>query len=135
VLCHQLDQVQVIVGLILGFLARGPWERDLDGPTSCTTLGFGCMTAFPVPLTVRLDPDTERCLRELQQESGLDRSSLIRQLIHDRWQQRQPPASVTARLGGHPAAFLTTLPAGSAERAACRELLAQRLLARRCNRS
>jgi hypothetical protein len=90
-----------------------------------------CKTAFPVPLTVRLDPDTERCLQELQQESGLDRSSLIRQLIHDRWHQRQPPATVTTRLGGHPTAFLHTLPAGSAERTARRELLAKRLQARR----
>jgi len=73
------------------------------------------VTAISVPLTVRLDPDTERCLQELQQESGLDRSSLIRQLIHDRWHQRQPPVTVTARLGGQPASFLTTLPAGSAE--------------------
>jgi hypothetical protein len=62
-------------------------------------------TAISVPLTVRLDPDRERCLQELQQESGLDRSSLIRQLIHDRWHQRQPPVTVTARLGGHPAAI------------------------------
>ena len=100
-------------------------------PACRTTLTYRCTTAFPVPLTVRLDPDTERCLQELQQESGLDRSSLIRQLIHDRWQQRQPPATVTARLGGHPAAFLNTLPAGSAERAARRELLAQRLQAPR----
>lgn len=106
-------------------------------PACRTTLVYACTTAFPVPLTVRLDPDTERCLQELQQESGLDRSSLIRQLIHDRWQQRQPPATVTARLGGHPTAFLNTLPAGSAERTARRELLAQRLQARRqpCGRS
>lgn len=84
-----------------------------------------------MPLTVRLDPETEQCLQELQAETGQDRSSLIRELIRERWQQRQPEASISQRLGGHPAHFLDTLPAGSAERSQRRQLLKQRLQVRR----
>ena len=43
-----------------------------------------------MPLTVRLDSDTEHCLNDLLDETGQDKSSLIRQLIRERWQQRQP---------------------------------------------
>ena len=71
-------------------------------------------------LTVRLDQETERCLRELLDETGQDKSSLIRQLIH--WR------------GGHPASFLATLPPGSAERAQRRERLDGLLKARRRQR-
>jgi hypothetical protein len=46
---------------------------------------------------------------ELLDETGQDKSSLIRQLIH--WR------------GGHPASFLATLPPGSAERVQRRERL------------
>ena len=37
-----------------------------------------------MPLTVRLDPDTEHCLDDLLLETGQDKSSLIRQLILER---------------------------------------------------
>lgn len=84
-----------------------------------------------MPLTVRLDPETEQCLQELQAETGQDRSSLIRELIRERWRQRQPAASISQRLGGHPVHFLDTLPAGSSERAQRRQLLKQRLQVRR----
>jgi hypothetical protein len=84
-----------------------------------------------MPLTVRLDPETEQCLQDLQAETGQDRSSLIRELIRERWQQRQPSPSISQRLGGHPAHFLDTLPAGSAERPQRRQLLKQRLQAGR----
>lgn len=69
-----------------------------------------------IPLTVRLDSETERCLQELLPATGQDKSTLIRQLIRDRWQQPQPSPSITEQLGGHPIAFLNTLPPGSAER-------------------
>ena len=42
-----------------------------------------------MPLTVRLDSDTERCLLELLAATGHGKRSLIRQLIRDRWQQRR----------------------------------------------
>ena len=87
-----------------------------------------------MPLTVRLDPVTEQCLQDLQADTGQDRSSLIRELIRERWQQRQPSPSISQRLGGHPAHFLDTLPAGSAERSQRRQLLNQRLQARRMER-
>jgi hypothetical protein len=87
-----------------------------------------------MPLTVRLDADTERCLGDLLAETGQDKSSLIRQLIRERWQQRQPSASITQQLGGHPDAFLDTLPAGSAERQQRRRLLGQHLQSRRTER-
>jgi hypothetical protein len=87
-----------------------------------------------MPLTVRLDPETEQCLKELQAETGQDRSALIRALIRERWQQRQPAASISQQLGGHPAHFLDTLPAGSAERSQRRLRLNQRLQARRMER-
>lgn len=88
-----------------------------------------------MPLTVRLDPDTEHCLQELMAETGQDKSSLIRQLIKERWQQRQPAPSITQQLGGHPARFLDTLPPGSATRESRRQLLTERLQTRRTERS
>lgn len=88
-----------------------------------------------MPLTVRLDAETEHCLQDLLVETGQDKSSLIRQLIRERWQQRQPSASITQQLGGHPDGFLSTLPAGSAERQPRRRLLDQRLAARRAERA
>jgi hypothetical protein len=87
-----------------------------------------------MPLTVRLDGETEHCLNELLAETGQDRSSLIRQLIRERWQQRQPSPSITQRLGGHPEVFLDTLAPGSADRAQRRRLLDPRLQARRSDR-
>ena len=88
-----------------------------------------------MPLTVRLDSDTEHFLNDLLDETGQDKSSLIRQLIRERWQQRQPRPSITQQLGGHPQAFLNTLPAGSAERQQRRRLLGQHLQQRRAERS
>jgi hypothetical protein len=87
-----------------------------------------------MPLTVRLDSETERCLQELLAATGQDKSSLIRQLIRDRWQQRRPSPSITEQLGGHPDHFLDTLPPGSAERQQRRRLLAEQLQARRLQR-
>jgi len=87
-----------------------------------------------MPLTVRLDSDTEHCLNDLLAETGQDKSSLIRQLIRERWQQQQPRPSITQQLGGHPAAFLDTLPPGSTERRQRRQLLDQHLQARRMER-
>ena len=87
-----------------------------------------------MPLTVRLDPETEHCLADLLAETGQDRSSLIRQLIRERWQQLQPCPSITQQLGGHPGSFLNTLPPGSAERQQRRRLLGQQRAARRTER-
>ena len=87
-----------------------------------------------MPLTVRLDHETEQCLQELVAETGQDRSSLIRQLIRERWQQRQPAPSITEQLGGHPDHFLDTLPPGSAERQQRRRLLTDQLQGRRAER-
>jgi hypothetical protein len=84
-----------------------------------------------MPLTVRLDSDTERCLQELLDATGQDKSALIRQLIRDRWQQRRPSPSITEQLGGHPDHFLDTLPPGSAEHKERRRLLTEHLQARR----
>jgi hypothetical protein len=89
---------------------------------------------WAMPLTVRLDGETERCLDELLAETGQGKSSLIRQLIRERWQQRHPLPSITERWGGHPGAFLDTLPPGSAVRERRRQLLDQRLQARRRDR-
>ncbi|WP_216909959.1 hypothetical protein [Synechococcus sp. CCY 0621] len=87
-----------------------------------------------MPLTVRLDSETEHCLNDLLAESGQDKSSLVRQLIRERWQQRQPNPSITQQLGGHPDHFLDTLPPGSASRQQRRQLLGQRLAERRTER-
>lgn len=87
-----------------------------------------------MPLTVRLDRETERCLQELVDESGQDRSSLVRQLIRERWQQRPPAPSITEQLGGDPAYVLDTLPPGSAERMQRRRLLSEHLQGRRAER-
>lgn len=87
-----------------------------------------------MPLTVRLDSETERCLQELLAATGQDKSTFIRQLIRDRWQQRRPSPSITEQLGGHPDHFLDTLPPGSAERQQRRRLLNEQLQARRLER-
>ena len=87
-----------------------------------------------MPLTVRLDSETEHCLQELLAATGQDKSTLIRQLIRDRWQQRRPAPSITAQLGGHPDPFLDTLPTGSAERQERRRLLTEHIQARRLER-
>ena len=42
-----------------------------------------------MPLTVRLDSDTELCLQGLLAATGQDKSTLIRQLIRNPWQQRR----------------------------------------------
>lgn len=83
-----------------------------------------------MPLTVRLDSETERCLQELLPATGQDKSTLIRQLIRDRWQQRRPAPLITEQLGGHPSHFLDTMPPGSAERQQRRRMLAEQLQAR-----
>lgn len=88
-----------------------------------------------MPLTVRLDSETEHCLNDLLAETGQDKSSLVRQLIRERWQQRLPCPSITQQLGGHPDHFLDTLPPGSARRQQRRQLLGQRLAERRTERS
>ena len=87
-----------------------------------------------MPLTIRLDADTEDCLAELLAETGQDKSSLIRQLIRERWQQLQPLPSITQQLGGHPESFLDTLPLGNSERSQRRLLLTNTLTARRTER-
>jgi hypothetical protein len=88
-----------------------------------------------MPLTVRLDAETEQCLADLQAETGQDRSALVRQLIRERWQQRQQPVSIHERLGGHPEHFLDTLEPGSSERSHRRALLLDRLRSRRGERN
>ena len=87
-----------------------------------------------MPLTVRLDSETERCLEELLTATGQDKSTLIRQLIRDRCQQRRPSPSITEQLGGHPNRFLDTMPPGSAERQERRRLLSEQLQVRRLER-
>ncbi|MFO7628034.1 MAG: hypothetical protein R6W06_00665 [Prochlorococcaceae cyanobacterium] len=87
-----------------------------------------------MPLTVRLDAETENCLNDLLAETGEDKSALIRQLIRERWHQRQPCPSITQQLGGHPDSFLSTMPPGTAERQQRRRLLDQRLADRRTER-
>lgn len=78
-------------------------------------------------LTARLDAEIDRCLRDLQQESGLDRSALIRQLIRDRWRQRQAPPTISEQLGGPPPEFLNTLPPGGSERKRRRQSVREHL--------
>ncbi|MEB3322215.1 MAG: ribbon-helix-helix protein, CopG family [Synechococcaceae cyanobacterium] len=87
-----------------------------------------------MPLTVRLDHETEHCLKELLAETGQDRSSLIRQLIRERWQQRQASPSIAQQIGGHPEHFLITLPPGSADREQRRRLLGRKRTGRRTQR-
>jgi hypothetical protein len=78
-------------------------------------------------LTVRLDPETQHCLDELEADTGQDKSALVRELIRQRWQQLQSAPSITERIGGHPSHFLNTLPEGGAERSLRRRLLRKRL--------
>jgi len=70
----------------------------------------------------------------LPQARTRDKSTLIRQLIRDRCQQRRPSPSITEQLGGHPNRFLDTMPPGSAERQERRRLLSEQLQVRRLER-
>jgi len=83
-----------------------------------------------VSLTVRLDPETKRYLTELVAGTDQDKSSLVRELIRERWQQQQKQPTITEMLGGHPDHFLDTLPPGSAERSRRRQLLVDHLAQR-----
>jgi Arc/MetJ-type ribon-helix-helix transcriptional regulator len=83
-----------------------------------------------VSLTVRLDPETKRYLAELVAGTDQDKSSLVRELIRERWQQQQKQPTITETLGGHPDHFLDTLPPGSAERSRRRQLLVDHLAQR-----
>ncbi len=99
-----------------------------------TDLSYGRLRQRAMPLTVRLDRETEHCLQELLEETGQDKSSLIRQLIRERWQHRQPSPSIAQKIGGHPEFFLNTAPPGSADREQRRRRLGQVLAARQAGR-
>ena len=60
-------------------------------------------------LPVRLDAETEHCLKELQAVSGLDRRSLISQLICEHWRLRRPVPVITKLLDSLPPVLLGTL--------------------------
>ena len=81
-------------------------------------------------LTVRLDPETKRYLAELVAGTDQDKSSLVRELIRERWQQQQKQPTITEMLGGHPDNFLDTRPPGSAESSRRRQLLVDHLAQR-----
>ena len=81
-------------------------------------------------LTVRLDTETKRYLAELVAGTDQDKSSLVRELIRERWQQQQKQPTITEMLGGHPDNFLDTRPPGSAERSRRRQLLVDHLAQR-----
>jgi hypothetical protein len=113
---------------------QGPLPTSNKAVLQSVYSSYGHQSPRAMPLTVRLDTETELCLNDLLAETGQDRSSLIRQLIRERWKQRQPCPSITQQIGGHPGNFLDTLPPSSAERKHRRRLLGQELAARRTER-
>ncbi|MES1023383.1 hypothetical protein ABN584_10830 [Gloeocapsa sp. BRSZ] len=68
-------------------------------------------------LTVRLDEETERQLRDiLAREKDTNRSELIKRLIRDRWLTLQVGKTLVERRGGHPQHLLQDAPADLSER-------------------
>jgi predicted transcriptional regulator len=63
-----------------------------------------------MPLTVRLDAETEQCLADLQAETGQDRSALVRQLIRERL-AATPEARVHQRAVGWASCAFSRHPA------------------------
>lgn len=84
-------------------------------------------------IAVRLDPETEAHLADIQAYEKTDKSELIRRLINERWLSLQAGQTLVERMGGHPKHFLEGADPDLSERPNRKQAIAQYLLKQGAN--
>lgn len=84
-------------------------------------------------IAVRLDPETEAHLADIQAYEKTDKSELIRRLINDRWLSLQAGQTLVERMGGHPKHLLEGADPDLSERPNRQKAIAQYLLEQGAN--
>ncbi len=79
-------------------------------------------------IAVRLDPDTEAHLADIQAHEKTDRSELIRRLINERWLSLQAGQTLVEKMGGHPKHLLEGADPNLSERPNRKSAIARYLL-------
>lgn len=79
-------------------------------------------------IAVRLDPETEAHLADIQAQEKTDRSELIRRLINERWLSLQAGQTLVERMGGHPKHLLEGANPNLSERPNRKSAIAKYLL-------
>lgn len=77
---------------------------------------------------MRLDPETEAHLADIQVHEKTDRSELIRRLINKRWLSLQAGQTLMERMGGHPKHLLEGADPNLSERQNRKKAIAEYLL-------
>jgi hypothetical protein len=79
-------------------------------------------------LTVRLDPETEQKLADIiAYERDVDRSSLVKRLILERWLTLNLDSTFVERRGGHPQHLLQDAPPDLSERSTRKQAISDYL--------
>ncbi len=79
-------------------------------------------------LTVRLDPETEQKLADIiAHERDVNRSSLVKRLILERWLTLNLDTTFVERRGGHPQHLLQGAPPDLSERSTRKQAIADYL--------
>lgn len=86
-------------------------------------------------IAVRLDPETEAHLADIQVYEKTDRSELIRRLINERWLSLQAGQTLVERMGGHPKHLLEGADPNLSERQNRKKAIAEYLLEQGANPS
>lgn len=84
-------------------------------------------------IAVRLDPETEAHLADIQAYEKTDKSELIRRLINERWLSLQAGQTLVERMGGHPKHLLEGADPDLSERPNRQKAIAQYLLEQGAN--
>ena len=84
-------------------------------------------------IAVRLDPETEAHLADIQAYEKTDKSELIRRLINERWLSLQAGQTLVERMGGHPKHLLEGADPDLSERPNRKQAIAQYLLEQGAN--
>lgn len=78
-------------------------------------------------VSVRLNPEEDGQLKEIMSHTGaLEKSKVIKQLIHERWLVLQTGKTFLERRGGHPT-YLLAGPKNLSSRATRKKLIADHL--------
>jgi hypothetical protein len=79
-------------------------------------------------LTVRLDPETEQKLADIiAHERDVNRSSLVKRLIVERWLTLNLDTTFVERRGGHPQHLLQDAPSDLSERSTRKQAISDYL--------
>lgn len=84
-------------------------------------------------IAVRLDPETEAHLADIQAYEKTDKSELIIRLINERWLSLQAGQTLVERMGGHPKHLLEGADPDLSERPNRKQAIAQYLLEQGAN--